>query len=329
MSLVSIIIPTFNRAHLLPKTLQSIIGQTYAEWECLVVDDGSNDSSKELIRRMSIEDSRISWLERPIDRYKGANACRNFGLDNAKGELVIFFDSDDIMMPTLLEEQVKSMNVSKSNFSICQCNWVAKNGKLIEGFHGGKLHSNDPINDYIRFRIFWPINGVCYLRGFLTQNNLQFDEGLQQSQEYDFHVRVLKVDTNFAIIEKKLLQIVTTEDSISHAPSNTYAKAKSSLKVRHRFLSDKSLHLELITKIFLLHDMHRIFKQQTLDRNVKASFLAGFYYLRGHFYSGKLFWNYFFRHWVFVTLVFIGYNFFSKGYSLLKKSNTFGYTRNS
>ncbi len=329
MSLVSIIVPTFNRAHLLAETLGTFQKQSHEQWECLVVDDGSSDDSEAIVKELALIDPRISWWKRPQHKPKGANACRNFGLENAKGDFIIFFDSDDRMLPDLVDEQLKSLEASKKNYSICQCDWVAKNGKILEGFHGGKLISDDPINDYIRFQIFWPINGVCYRKDFLNQNQLRFDESLQQSQEYDFHVRVLQTDPQYAAVEKRLLQIVTTEDSISHSPTNSLAKVKSSLRVRQRFLTNKKLSLKYMTQVFLLHDMHRIFKQQTLQRNIRASYLAGFYYLRGHMYNRRIFGKYIWKHSFYTKLVFLTYNFFSKGYSLLKKSNTFGYTRNS
>ena len=77
--LVSIIIPSYNRAKLLEETLDSILAQTWKNWECIVVDDGSTDSTEELLKMKYLNDKRFTWYRRPQDVPKGANACRNYG----------------------------------------------------------------------------------------------------------------------------------------------------------------------------------------------------------------------------------------------------------
>ena len=76
---VSIIIPTYNRAHLICETLDSVIAQTYTDWECIVVDDGSNDTTVEIIAEYCKKDNRFQYYQRPQNRLQGGNAARNFG----------------------------------------------------------------------------------------------------------------------------------------------------------------------------------------------------------------------------------------------------------
>lgn len=95
---VSIVIPNYNRESLISETLDSIISQTYKNWECIIVDDGSTDRSVDVIQTYIKKDSRFILIERSADYPKGANSCRNIGLENAKGNYIIFFDSDDLMM---------------------------------------------------------------------------------------------------------------------------------------------------------------------------------------------------------------------------------------
>lgn len=106
--LFSIVVPTYNRAHLISKTLDSILCQTYSNYEVIVVDDGSTDNTEELIRSKYRDRVRF---------YKKENAeraaARNFGTKQAKGEYVLWFDSDDIMYPNHLyvtSEMVKQHN---------------------------------------------------------------------------------------------------------------------------------------------------------------------------------------------------------------------------
>ena len=79
--LVSIIIPNFNREKLIVETLQSIINQSYKNWECIVVDDHSTDNSWEIVKELCDVDNRIRQVKRPDNRVKGACTCRNYGFE--------------------------------------------------------------------------------------------------------------------------------------------------------------------------------------------------------------------------------------------------------
>lgn len=117
---VSIIIPTYNRGHIISKTLGSILDQTYSNWECIIVDDGSEDSTSDVVNQYSHEDARFKYVVRPNERPKGANACRNYGFELSRGKYINFFDDDDIMLPTKMEQQIKSLENSSCYYCICQ-----------------------------------------------------------------------------------------------------------------------------------------------------------------------------------------------------------------
>ena len=91
--LVSIIVPAFNRAFIIGGALESLLAQTYEQWEALVVDDGSNDCTSEVVKQYSKRDGRIVLIQH--DRRRGAQAARNTGLRQARGQWVAFLDSDD------------------------------------------------------------------------------------------------------------------------------------------------------------------------------------------------------------------------------------------
>lgn len=106
---VSIVIPNYNREFLIEETLDSILSQTYHHWECIIVDDGSTDNSVKVIQQYIKKDSRFTFVQRPADHLKGANACRDIGLRMAEGDYIIFFDSDDLMMRHHVETKLKFM----------------------------------------------------------------------------------------------------------------------------------------------------------------------------------------------------------------------------
>src|SRR5690606_1022644 len=105
--LVSIIIPTYNRAHLLGETLDSVLAQTYTNWECIIVDDGSTDTTADILKTYCDKDARFQYHKRPDIYQSGGNGARNYGLVLSKGEYVQWFDSDDIMYDNYIELKVE------------------------------------------------------------------------------------------------------------------------------------------------------------------------------------------------------------------------------
>jgi len=87
---ISIILATYNRAHFIEETLCSIQNQTFKDWECLIIDDGGNDNTFEVITPILKSDSRFTFQKRLDNYQKGLSGSRNYGLDIAKGDFVIF-----------------------------------------------------------------------------------------------------------------------------------------------------------------------------------------------------------------------------------------------
>jgi len=114
-SLVSVVIPIFNREHLILDTINSVLAQTYQNFEIILVDDGSVDNTKQVIS--SINDSRIKYI---YQNNAGPSAARNNGIRHAKGEYIAFLDSDDLWLPEKLEKQISVLNNNK-NIGIISC----------------------------------------------------------------------------------------------------------------------------------------------------------------------------------------------------------------
>jgi glycosyltransferase involved in cell wall biosynthesis len=101
---VSVIVPTFNRAHVLRRAIESVLSQDFTDFELLVIDDGSTDATAELVDDYIRGDLRVRSLVHP--RNAGVSAARNLGLREANGELIAFLDSDDEWLPGKLRRQV-------------------------------------------------------------------------------------------------------------------------------------------------------------------------------------------------------------------------------
>lgn len=102
--MVSIILCTYNRENLLPLAVTSVLSQTYRDWELIIVDDGSTDQTRELIRRFRRNEPRIRYY---FQKNKGLAAARNTGLRHVRGAYICFVDSDDELAPRHLEHRVR------------------------------------------------------------------------------------------------------------------------------------------------------------------------------------------------------------------------------
>jgi glycosyltransferase involved in cell wall biosynthesis len=108
--LVSVIIPFHNRERFLGEAIENVLGQTYAHWELILVDDGATDRSTEIARSYARHSSgRIAYLEHPGHQNSGVTRTRNLGAENSRGEYLAFLDSDDVWFPEKLEKYVSLM----------------------------------------------------------------------------------------------------------------------------------------------------------------------------------------------------------------------------
>lgn len=130
-SLVSIIIPCYNQAKYLEETLYSILNQTYSNWECLIINDGSTDETEKIAQQFLKKDQRFKYFHK---ENGGLSSARNFGLDKSTGNFIQFLDSDDFIANTKLELSInefkKTENLDKklviSNFRMFEnkiTNW--------------------------------------------------------------------------------------------------------------------------------------------------------------------------------------------------------------
>lgn len=196
---ISIIIPSYNRAVLLEKTLGSIISQTCSEWECIVVDDFSNDNTKEVVERLIKDNSQLSYY---INCHKkGAQGARNTGLDHAKYDWVIFFDSDNLMHPDFVEIMTNHLSDDIDVLGCCSdivdIN-TGNTGRVMNPNCYGNIHDE----------LFC---GNCYVdfnQAVIRKSKLReiggLDEDCPSMQEWDTHIR-LSQTARYAMIEDRLI----------------------------------------------------------------------------------------------------------------------------
>lgn len=188
---ISIIIPTYNRAHLLTNVIDSIQAQTYREWECFVVDDFSTDNTKDLIQSLIETDNRIRYIVN--ERTKGAQGARNTGLIHAEGDFICFFDSDDIMYPNHLEQKVRFFNQIPEIDIVTSFSHILNSESRIHGtfcwITEGNIHRN------ILERKSYVDTNSALMKSHVLRNYGMLDENCPSYQEWDLHIILSKTAT--------------------------------------------------------------------------------------------------------------------------------------
>lgn len=177
--LVSIIIPTHNRSQFLGVTLDSVLAQTYQNWECLVIDDGSTDDTEALVKAYMGKDARFQYHKRPDSYLPGGNGARNFGFELSSGEYIQWFDDDDVMLPDFLNEKVLALKKG-IDLVICSGSYTdmcLKNHKTIDITIEKSL-----FKEYLMWQAEVLTPSVLFRKSFLD-DKLLFSDKIYRGQE--------------------------------------------------------------------------------------------------------------------------------------------------
>jgi glycosyltransferase involved in cell wall biosynthesis len=214
--LISIVIPTYNRGYLIGETLDSILSQTYKNWECIIIDDGSTDNTNVIVAEYLQKDRRFQYHHRPKDKPKGANACRNFGFELSSGEYINWFDSDDIMLSNKLRIQLDALENTDFNFSVCQTLVFEGDISNILGLRHQKIKSESPLFAFVKHDIAFLTQAPLFKVKFLKDLDLKFDEELHAAQEWEFICRLIYYSPNYHVEKIPLVLIRKHQNSITY-----------------------------------------------------------------------------------------------------------------
>lgn len=194
--LVSIIIPTFNRAHLLSETLDSVLAQTYLNWECIIIDDHSTDNTDVVLQDYLKKDARFVFIKKSKKQPQGASISRNIGLHLANGKYIQFLDSDDILAENKIENQVTILQ-KENNTAIAVCRWeefhaISDEIKTLE--NKADYRNFDNCKDY--FDLIGTHGGFYPPESFLISQELisiagNWNENLTINDDGEFFFRII------------------------------------------------------------------------------------------------------------------------------------------
>ena len=180
--LVSIIKPSYNTAGYISETIESVIKQTYANWELIIVDDCSTDNTDEVVKPF-LTDKRIKYLKN--EKNSGAAVSRNYALREAKGKWIAFLDSDDLWLPEKLEKQIAFME--KNGYKFTYTDYKIKlNGKWLPYiFTGPNIVNKRKMYDYCYFSTIT----VMYDRDFVGLIQIA---PLKKNNDYAMWLKIIK-----------------------------------------------------------------------------------------------------------------------------------------
>lgn len=308
--LISIIIPTYNRAHLISETLDSILSQSYKNWECIVVDDGSTDNTADVLTTYIKKDNRIQYHERPKERIKGPNSCRNYGFELSKGEYIKWFDSDDCMDVNLLENQMKVIN-EKVECVVCKVAYYDfENNKILKE---NKIYSDNLIEDYLIGNITFYISGPLWKKSFLDKQTELFDESITNLDDWDFNLRMLYNRPSIVYINESLIRYRIHNASLSHEISKlNFQEIQSEFNAREKHLRlikiNKSINSNVLENY--IKKRYKYFLREALVQNNNKIY----------FFKKLLFYQFITKDFLSMWNSIIGfllYAIFNKGYKYL------------
>lgn len=225
MATVSVVIPTYNDAGSVTDSIDSVLRQTHDDLELIVVDDGSDDDTTEVVRRYT--DPRLTYVRTGENR--GASAARNTGIEVASGEYVAFLDADDIWHPTKLEKQVSCLESRSAEWIAVYCDADYETTGLVDGllerykdltgvgrgYEGG----DELIVKLLLADVFVAAGSSLLAKTEYVERIGGFDERFVRHQDWEFLIRLLE-HGKCAYLDERL---VTVKRDGSPSPDKQFA----------------------------------------------------------------------------------------------------------
>lgn len=218
--LVSVIIPSYNVEQYITYTIESVLNQTYRNFEVIVVDDGSSDRTVDKIIELAKNDSRLKLI---VQENKGVSYARNVGIDNSRGEMLAFLDSDDFYEPSFIEKMVKLMLEGKTDIAFCGFRKVTENGKIIFSKVPTSLNKEITDGKTFLFRVFskrsyFCMNSAVFNRKLIETYGIRFVNGAKNGQDTEFIWKSIFHSERVICTKKILVDYLERPDSNVNNP---------------------------------------------------------------------------------------------------------------
>lgn len=200
MKKVSVIIPTYGGSKSLSDSIFSVLGQTYPDFEIIVVDDNNPDTearkNTESVMSNFSNETRVKYIQH--DHNRNGSAARNTGFRNSMGDYICLLDDDDVFLPRKIEKQVAFLEMHPE-YGACYC-WRKKGNKEIHGSYTGDL------SQQLLEQSFTPTTCALMIRRTCYEALNGFDESYRRHQDYEFLLRFFKI-YQIGVVEEVLVEI--------------------------------------------------------------------------------------------------------------------------
>ena len=231
-SLISIVIPIYNGAKLIKKMVDSILAQTYQNFELILVNDGSKDNTLDVINENYAHIENVHIFNK---HNTGVSDTRNYGLSKANGEYIIFLDADDYLDETFLQQLYESVKNNNSDISMCEYYIISENGKTEEILDLERFDdtiSSETITNSLIPAMISESKGQESIRGLvwrtlikkslISENNLKFNEKIPIAEDLLFLIEAYNYAKSISLVKKPLYHYFRYDGSVlsKHRPDN-------------------------------------------------------------------------------------------------------------
>jgi glycosyltransferase involved in cell wall biosynthesis len=283
--LVSIIVPCYNQAIYLDECLESALNQTYREWECIIVNDGSTDATEQIALKYCEFDSRFIYKKKING---GLSSARNLGLKFSQGKFLQFLDCDDILMPEKLEIQINNipLNLKSDNLFLSICDYYIGRDSNILNLSNHENRTFFKSNDYLKELILdWesslsiPCHSFLFSAQIFKDNGIRFDETLLNHEDFECWIRIFSLKLHVIQIKDKLVVYRLNPKSLT---SYHRLMGEGFLQALDKHLNKKNIYSSVLKskRRNVLVSYRRFDKMNSVDFLLKFNSVSRYYMKR-------------------------------------------------
>ena len=245
MPKVSIIMPVYNKAEFLKRTLDAIVSQKYFDWELIIVNDGSTDGSEEIIKQYIKKESRIFYISQD---NKGVSAARNTGISKAKGEWIWFVDADDLPDLQFLQLVFGDTKYKGRNIVVGFYECLDQCGKerSVNIDETGDIPVDEIPNIFMKYQYdtgFWGyLWNKLIKREWLMKKNILFQEGVGLAEDLQFMVKLYRLEPKIVVVPYYAMKYT---ENLSHTLEEKkvdyFAQFNIQMEIKEWIIDDKQM----------------------------------------------------------------------------------------
>lgn len=260
-SQVSVIIPCYNQSKFLAEAIESVLRQTHSQLECIIINDGSTDSTDDVAKNYIKKDNRVKYVRK---NNGGLANARNIGLQSASGDFIQFLDADDVLAEDKLEKQVQLISINDAQVCICdykKIDYLSK-AELRKGLRSFPDEENSLKDFLMNWENSLSVPCHCFLlkKEFLEKYQLRFNETLPNHEDWAFWIEVLMLKPKLVFLHEQLCTYNLSFGSMSADRKLMYKgfkKAINYIDKKHRTTNEIDLQRCLALKRKTIKEIYK------------------------------------------------------------------------